>query len=369
MSPQCCEYGAWRHVTVVLVCLCSGAGSSRIGSYTGRGGERPVRLIRDVVHATGARLQGTDGTQRRQSYINSLVYNPHGECFAKKNKFSWSIERGWHNNYPQCQDNVKAFLNEILASNASRPVDFAGIVYTDGRYKPPKHMAKFMSKCGNSHVNDDVLLLYDKREWAPKGDLHKGCMGEDLNSRPFLIQGFRGMGTTPSASPLTLLVVAAHFPHPSVITGVFDGQEQLRKEVQAAKDALSVDKVLLVADTNFADYMLWSGGSAIMQAIGAGEAYRTTALHYTCCYSEGTMWSFRFRGFDRVISNFGRSMQTVLPLKRHQVMKWGAHNMHLPVMGLLELCDEPTALCSRATPMWHGPALILGAFAWAVVTS
>lgn len=367
MSPQRCNSGALRHVAVVAVCLCSYADGGRLGSDTGK----PTQLNHKLVRATGALLQGKHGPYRRHSYINSLIYNPHPECFAKVKDYSWSPVRGWHNNYPQCKKNMAAFLDEMLASNSSRHVDFAGIVYTDDRYKPPKHMAKFKSKCSNSHGKDDVLLLYDRREWRPKGDLHRGCMGEgvDMDSRPFLIQGFRSMGTTPSASPLTLLVIAAHFPHPSFITGAFDGQEKLRKEVRAAKEALSVENVLLVADTNFADYMMWSSGSSIMQAIGVGEAYRTTALHYTCCYSEGASWSFRNRGFDRVISNFGRAMETTLPLKSHQVMSWGARNMHLPVLGSLELCDEPAALCSRAPPAGRLLAAALLAFAWAVVAT
>lgn len=322
-----------------------------------------------VDGTVGPHTPSAEGRTQNDRHITALVYNPHGECFATKRPYSWTKELGWHNNYPKCEQHVTAFLDEVLASNASQKVDFAGLVYTNGRYTAPEHMGKVeSSRCLTKHGNDDVLLLYDTRVWATKGDPHMGCMEGDLGGRPFLIQGFRGMGTTPSASPLTLLVVAAHFPHPHIATGNFDGQEILRKEVQAAKQSLSVDKILLVADTNFADFMVGSRGSSIMQAIGGGIAYRTTTFAYTCCVSEG-IEAFRYKGFDRVISNFGRSMDTKFPLKASQVMKWGAQNMHLPVLGSLELCDEPTTLCGRAAPLRYWLSVILVAFILAVFTS
>merc|ERR1719237_485502 len=132
---------------------------------------------------------------------------------------------------------------------------------------------------------------------------------------------------------MTLVVVGGHFPHN------FHGQEFERNRhtlydvVARAKQAAQSYYVLLIADTNFNTR---TTHHEILKSMGASgnnrPRARGTQMYETCCFPHwGTM------GPDRVIANFGKSMDTVLVRSRDSVSGWAARYLHLPIIGSLTL--------------------------------
>jgi len=150
------------------------------------------------------------------------------------------------------------------------------------------------------------MLLYNYKRWSPQGNAIYPCL--DANDRASVVQSLR------AADGLTITVVGAHFPHPG-----FGTMQPLRDAIGAAGGS----KVILIADTN-RDYP----SSQLMCEINKPFCSDSisTELFASCCTSDG----FQYKGFDRILANFGHSMRTE-PLFGD--LHWSTGEFHRAVIG------------------------------------
>lgn len=165
---------------------------------------------------------------------------------------------------------------------------------------------------------------WDERPPVSPGERKKLSSPWDETRRPYIIQAFQHRKMS-----LKLIVVAAHFPHPREYKRNI---WKLRDALQRLISSVGIDNVILIADTNHPEE--GPSNDEILEDIGApftGQVMSTRPFR-SCCYPE-----FSINGYDRIIANFGASMQDFHPLSKGDVLKWGQRNMHLPVLGTLRL--------------------------------
>lgn len=176
------------------------------------------------------------------------------------------------------------------------------------------------------------MLLYDKRRWTTVGHTTAGCLSRGSQRRhPYVVQGFV------DDTGFNMLVVAAHFPPP---TYFWLNRPELASAVEGLKRNLGIVDVLLIAEvelnTEISSFQILD---AIAAAPRRGEGIQTTDSIGTCCYAK-----FKQKGSDRVAANFGNTMSTIVPFPKSEILKWGAPNMHLAIIGSLEY--------GTAMPQW-----------------
>jgi hypothetical protein len=255
--------------------------------------------------------------------ISLLMYNPHAECFIRR----------YDRHYPQCRQNVQFLTNGILTGdegvdrNFNAMIDFANMVYTMDKYDPPAGWGAIETQCPKPPARssgDSSLLLYREDRWKTVGQPWRDCLSKDRQRRPYTGQVFGEKGTD-----MKVVVIAAHFPHPGEFTQT---KWKLQKAIQRLTQHAGTSKVILIADTNMDKSF---SGQSILQNLGVPhyDQASTTWLHHSCCLPR-----FNYVGYDRVLTNFGKSgdvMETHTPLDKDKVKQWGARNMHLPVIGIL----------------------------------
>ena len=131
---------------------------------------------------------------------------------------------------------------------------------------------------------------------------------------------------------LNLVVVAAHFPHPgdTMHTG-----DRLKADVLNYMRKANTKNVLLVADTNFGDN-IWNEDIMKHELVGTPDGTTGTHMHHTCCIvPNNPSQSFTFKGYDRIIANFGTVTAEKEALSRADAFQWGTRNMHLPIAASL----------------------------------
>jgi len=121
--------------------------------------------------------------------------------------------------------------------------------------------------------------------------------------RPFIIQQFMSTSTSEGG----VIVVGAHFPHPTTLGSTdFKETENLRIALAGVLNQTEIERVLLMADTNegtsvkseqLMEHLLGSRGGEIV----------SSSLERTCCWDNDFAW---WGVFDRIIANFGAEMQT-----------------------------------------------------------
>ena len=83
----------------------------------------------------------------------------------------------------------------------------------------------------------------------------------------------------------------------------------------------------MAADTNAYDY---TSSDSLWSKMNLGGMKLSTTLEKTCCKEAKTNFTYPYP-FDRVMSNFGNSMQTILPITENP--SWAGEEYHKPVIG------------------------------------
>jgi hypothetical protein len=255
--------------------------------------------------SSGVRKASTsEGKSSTSDVLNMLMFNPHGECFESQT----------------CSEKSSNFIGDVLTRKL---IDFACIVYTLSTYSAPSGWRSRRQVCKRDERIDDVTLIFNSRKWkAEKGMSREGCMDKDR--RPFLVQAFSSQD-----SKFKVLVVAAHFPHTSDFLS--SGRQVLKEAVEDVRNMSGIENLVIMADTNLGTY----SNQDLLKSIGAlggggkgGSTVQATKKRSTCCKPY-----FKFKGYDRVVSNFGTGMDTRLPLSTSP--SWSRPNFHLPILGSL----------------------------------
>lgn len=201
--------------------------------------------------------------------ITALQWNPHWECFVRTPH--------------SCGQGATKALNGILKAGF---LDFANLVmWADESYRPPAPFSMLKAKCGR----DVVMLLYDRTHWRPSGEHKVLCLqGKD---RASVVQVFTK--TTAPLLGLSVMVVGAHLPHPEM----GDLRELNGMIASWGKN------VMFIGDTNTIEQSkrLWCelNPKSCSQVI-------STELLNSCCKDT----HYVYKGFDRILANFGEHMQT-----------------------------------------------------------
>lgn len=278
--------------------------------------------------------------------INMLQFNPHAECFLPE-----------YEGKEKCSRHVFDIIDSLLQGKQEynfkhyHTLDFASIEYmgSSRALRIPTGWNKSVHDCSEEGNGDDVTLLYNSGRWKPVGHRTAGCTGPKDNhvegfTRPFIVRAFESSQLKSSDGKwLKVLVVAAHFPHPS---GWGAAKDALKSAIEP-KMKKGVDKVVLMADTNFAlafapypDDFTPKPSADILGDIGVpNDHVQSTEAELSCCQS---VWYHT--GYDRIIANFGIKMSTEMGLDANAVSGWAARFMHLPIVGSLCLGHDVTPL-------------------------
>eukprot|EP00929_Paragymnodinium_shiwhaense_P089193 TRINITY_DN49391_c0_g1_i2.p1 TRINITY_DN49391_c0_g1~~TRINITY_DN49391_c0_g1_i2.p1 ORF type:complete len:460 (+),score=89.73 TRINITY_DN49391_c0_g1_i2:179-1381(+) len=282
--------------------------------------------------------------------LNLLQWNPHWECFKDSN----------------CSAGAKAALNELLVA---RDVDFANLVEFEEGWTAPTGWQAVRKTCGV----DTTLLIYNSERWRPlRGGVVEasfdGCLerNENGDDRPFAGQVFEAAN---ASLDLGVLVVGAHYPH----VGFYEmGTAGLAESVQKALAATNCTAVIAIADFNVDLSKSWAvpesldgAGSSekLLEDVGApggSDAVVSSELQKTCCANDGFSYTF-----DRVISNFGRAMDTTMlfhnPSDETTIPSWAVINsteighaseFHKAIFGKLDTRPKPPPPSFPVGPWW-----------------
>lgn len=271
-----------------------------------------------IVRKIGALALG-DG------FINNLVWNVHAECYDNVGEFN--------QNFGTCEREVTEHAHGLLYNG---DIDFASFIYSDGHIRAPDSFSAVRTWCPlrrSFYKGGDTMLVYRNTRWKRIEGIYakRGCASPSENHRPYTVQAFEHV-----TNGMKVIVAAAHFPHSRAYYIDTDKMRVLRQAIKRMLWKVGTGNVILLADTNMAP---WKTSRSIMRDLHLGfKSTHSTQLFNSCCYSmRGARRSFTLAGFDRIISNFGTYMNTVKPLEKTAIMKWGARNMHLPVMGSIAL--------------------------------
>lgn len=236
-----------------------------------------------------------------------LQFNPHGECFGPKRK---------------CYRKGSSLIRHLLHD---RSIDFASLIYTHSLFRPPKKWKDKKKLCKTRFV-DDVSLVYNSRKWKTiSGMSSDGCIGDD-GGRPFIVQAFSN-----KQSDFKVVVLAAHFPHAKDYFA--GGRLIIRQAIKDVKDKSGIDKVVVIADTNLPDFIHYDDDKFKWHLnLRRGDSeLKSTQLRTTCCHPR-----FTFKGYDRIVANFGWKMTTFMPMPLFTKPSWITKNFHLPLVGKLD---------------------------------
>jgi len=231
-------------------------------------------------------------SRRNPRAISALQWNPHWECFVRTPK--------------TCGQGATRALNGMLRAGF---LDFANLVmWADDSYRPPAAYSMLKAKCGR----DVVVLLYDHARWRPSGKHKVLCLqGKD---RPSIVQVFTK--TTVPFLGLSVMVIGAHLPHPQ------------HGDLGTLQDTIASwgGKVMFMGDTNRI-----SAGKSLWCELSPKSCSRVVSsqLHNSCCKNT----NFLYKGFDRILANFGRSMHSNTAFE--SVAKLSAGEFHIGVVGTL----------------------------------
>mmetsp|Transcript_139396 Transcript_139396/g.347579 ORF Transcript_139396/g.347579 Transcript_139396/m.347579 type:complete len:297 (-) Transcript_139396:116-1006(-) len=228
--------------------------------------------------------------------LSLLQWNPHWQCFA------------------QDKDGCEASAEEYLTTQLKAlDVDFANIVeLEDSSYAPPAGWAAIRQQCNL----DVTVLIYNSARWKPapiSRSTVKGCMKP--NDRAFVVQQFDGLGASAGAK---LIAVGAHYPH--------SGDRErgpLKDALAATVSATDTKAVVFMADTN-EEASVTSADVALEVGMPKGSLVASELLN-SCCLDISYI-----RPFDRILANFGSSMQTQL-LFDQGIPEWAHGQFHKPV--------------------------------------
>lgn len=245
-----------------------------------------------LQHRGFSHREESEYSRRNPGAISALQWNPHWECFVRTPK--------------TCGQGATRALNGMLRA---RFLDFANLVmWADDKYRPPAPYSMLKAKCGR----DVVVLLYDHARWRPSGKHKVLCLqGQD---RPSIVQVF-----TKTSVPflgLSVMVIGAHLPHPQ------HGDLGTLQSTIASWGG----KVMFMGDTNRI-----SSGKTLWCELSPKSCSRVVGskLHNTCCKNT----NFLYKGFDRILANFGKSMQSKTTFE--SVAKLSAGEFHTGVVGTL----------------------------------
>jgi len=256
------------------------------------------------------------------SSLNLLQWNPHWQCFKDSS----------------CEANVHRLAVERLQAFQ---IDFANLIEYDMAWQPPQPWRRILHTCGV----DVVMLVYDSSRWElPDSGASgsKGCIVP--RGRPYIIQQFNGKYSSP------VIVVGAHYDHcaPS---------GNLPASVSRTMQKTGVRQVILIADTNRYALGVSPASTDACQSQDSGIcSQRATCrsnidlleelvsacnkivigaeLQPSCCKQSHIPDSQAFLfPFDRIVTNFGVSMQT-----RHldeAIPSWVTNSFHRAIAATL----------------------------------
>lgn len=260
-----------------------------------------------------------DRRQATQEPLQVLTWNPHYQCFV--------------NTDTCCKTYATSFINhQLLAKNIdfANFIDVENVIWTD--FLPAHYTAIMGTPCPK---HDVTTLVYNAARWVPSGDSISMCLTADGSDRAGLIQRFRSV-----ADPTqNITVIGVHFSH--------DHPESLVVLKQAlVSNGLQGDNIVLMGDTNFD---VNDGGNSSNEAMMAflGLQLKTgNELVKTCCLNDSGKTELQFT-YDRIMTNFGTSMQSsVLPV----TMPDGCtanEEMHLPLFGSISMATLDTACATH----------------------
>jgi hypothetical protein len=203
--------------------------------------------------------------------LQALQWNPHWEIFST----------------PPCATAANKQLDDVLKQF---DVDFANIVMLNEDKQKPQFKPKsgwniaVTAKC---QAPDSTVLVYNSNRWLDLGEFPAQpvniCMTVNSYSksdRPFAIQAFKH-----KASSQTMLVVGAHYPHPSLATANADNH--LKLVIEAYKTLHGDAPVLFMADTNM-EATQESTQSLLQRLTGShGASADQHGPMKTCCENDG----------------------------------------------------------------------------------
>lgn len=234
--------------------------------------------------SVGLLLFGLLASGRAFPDLQLLQWNPHWQCFA------------WNTN--NCTAEASRVLPELLLET---DIDFANIIEFDADLPLPESWSSIRSNrsCGK----DIVDLVYNHVRWQPSGEVVSDCMERSPLDRPFVVQQFKNTNTSEE-----VIVIGAHFPHPaSYVFSTMNEAQVLRDALQVYLRKTSVERVLLIADTN---ELVNVSSARIMRYLGVPEGpIVSTSLERTCCFDNGFPAPSTF---DRIVANFGGHMETTV---------------------------------------------------------
>lgn len=282
--------------------------------------------------------------------INMLQWNPHVECYLHH----FGARNG-------CKSKAFALIKDLLQGGTpynfkARQFDFATIEYTGfaQALTLPKPWANLTYDCSKHGPGDDITFLFNSELWTPLGFKRSGCMGlYDRHaggySKPFVAMAFKST----KHEGMTVLVVGAHFNHPDHNPNpmAFGFWESDASKTTSLKDAVSeaasegITNLIVMADTNSATGMKFPwptdvmtiSSTTLMTEIGAANAgnTKTTYSGDSCCWGTKPPWNHI--GYDRIMANFGKHMETEMGLSSSVAAEWRSRYIHLPVVGSLSL--------------------------------
>jgi len=205
-----------------------------------------------------------------------VQWNPHWECFVKSD---------------ECRADAQVKMTNMLALS-----DFGTAVMFEVEYQPPTSHYMKQTTCGRTPVS----MFWDHTKWEATDIETVGCMYRNAtdpkqDDRPFIIKSF--MNKDAGQAGVEVLMVSAHFPHPTDASAPFDGKfaEELMHAIADSSSQKPNAGIVFAADTNldFSD-----SNDDIMRYLGVpGDIVGSTPSH-TCCYNDGYQYAP-----DRVATN------------------------------------------------------------------
>jgi len=255
--------------------------------------------------------------------IIGLQWNPHYECFTT--------------NAATCKASAYDALKEQLTSGDK---DFASIVELEdaGEFETPADWARQSYTCeqGDPKYADQISLFYNSAKWKPSIDTP--AMGCSLNGadRAYIVWAFTNIAD-PS---LTAVVVAAHFGHEDVYQSSID---TVGPAIGQVATSAGTTNIFFMGDVN--EPISKSSDDVMSDLekaanIDNSNTVESTELLVTCCMDNQFMPASGDdqRTYDRVIANFGISMDTTLLFDPAPTWAEGSGSeLHKGIVGSLAL--------------------------------
>lgn len=229
--------------------------------------------------------------------IIGLQWNPHYECFVQ--------------NAATCKSSALEALTQELTSGDK---DFASIVELedDGEFQTPAGWTRHAYTCeqGDPKIADQISLFYNSEKWKPS--IEAPVSGCSLNGadRAYIVWAF-----TAIADPsLATVVVSAHFGHEDQYQSSID---TVGPAIGQVASSAGTTNIFFMGDVNQPHSRSNEEVLSDLEKkanIDNSKSVESTELLVTCCMdSKFTPTSGDdSRTYDRVIANFGNSMETKL---------------------------------------------------------